>query len=457
MERRTLAETKNRRTLAEAPRTQRTQSIYSISNLKPKISSIILENLYFKNKNLNLNSSLRPLRPRVSAREILKFPVLFLVISFFLISCDFSFGEKKVEDPTWETITPLKDIYKSHFPIGNIVANRNEITTMRFDILKRHFNAATAENDMKPDYIAPQNKPAPGAVWNYRFSNADAIVNAARAAGMEMHGHTLVWHSQTPSWLTRDINNNNDLDRDEVLANLQKYVTDVTTHFKGRLTTWDVANEVFRDSLQDVTASTDWKTCLRVDAPSGQSNTSFSPWNRIIGPEFIEIAFLAARDADPGVKLYYNDYNLNNPNKAQAVFNMVKDINTRHSNVGGRKLIDGIGMQSHHHIYTSPQSVEASIILFSQLGVEIAITELDIQAAGTFGDRPQIIWGENAARLQADQYAAMFRIFKKYSNIITRVTFWGLDDGTSWRSNTHPTLLDKDYNLKPAFFAVVNP
>jgi len=373
---------------------------------------------------------------------------ILLLIAAVLFPLFLACNTSVTQDHTWDTATPLHEVYKNHFPIGNIVRSPSEVTTMRFDILKRHFNEATAENNMKPDFIAPQNKPAAGAAWNYRFANADTIVNAVLAAGMKMHGHTLVWHSQTPRWLTGD-SNNNDLGRAETLANLEKYVTDVTAHFKGRLATWDVANEVFRDGLSNVTNSTDWKTCLRYND---------NPWNRIIGAEYIELAFLAARAADPDVLLYYNDYNLNNANKAQAVFNMVRDINNRYPNAGGRKLIDGIGMQSHHHVRTSPESVEASINLFSSLGVDIAITELDIQAAGTFGSPPiTYVWNDDTAKIQADQYAAMFRIFIRHSSKITRVTFWGLDDGTSWRSSSHPLLMDKDYNLKPAFYAVVNP
>jgi len=375
--------------------------------------------------------------------------VLAIFLCFILFSCDFTFGNSEKTysgDDTWQTAAPLHLIYQNYFPIGNIISPNDLSNTTRMNLLKRHFNALTAENHMKPESIAPTSRPA-GSTWNYRFANADTIVNAAIAAGMEMHGHTLVWHSQTPRWLTG--NGQIDLGRDETLANMEKYVTDVATHFKDRLTTWDVANEVFRDGLSNVTSSTDWKTCLRYDD---------NPWNRIIGPEYIEIAFLKAREADPAVKLYYNDYNLNNANKAQAVFNMVRDINNRFPNVGGRPLIDGIGMQSHHHIRTSSDSVETSIVLFASLGVEIAITELDIQAVGTFGNPPTTYaWNDDTAQIQARLYAALFKIFKRHSSVITRVTFWGLDDTTSWRNSSRPTLLNGNLTLKPAFYAVSEP
>jgi len=195
-----------------------------------------------------------------------------------------------------------------------------------------------------------------------------------------------------------------------------------------------------------------WQYCLRLNDLSGQPNTG-SPWNRAIGPEYIEKAFLAARAADPSAKLYYNDYNLNDPYKAQAVYNMVKDINQRYPNAGGRPLIDGIGMQAHYSIYTSPQSVENSINLFASLGVEIAISEMDIQAAGSISGNT-LAWDAATAEAQASMYKALFEIFRRHASVIQRVTFWGLDDGTSWRSASHPTLLNSDYSLKPAFYTV---
>jgi endo-1,4-beta-xylanase len=373
-----------------------------------------------------------------------------------VLSCDFNFKGKGDEEPppahTWDTTWPLQNIYRNYFLLGNIISP-NDLGTIRFDILTRHYNTVTAENQMKPDFIAPSNQPT-SSNWAYRFTDADRVVNGAITAGMKVVGHTLVWHSQTPGWLTNG-------NKDTVLNNLEKYVTDVAGHFKGRILDWDVVNEAMRDGLNSSLANGDWRNCLRLNDNPNQPGSG-SRWNAVIGPEYIEKAFLAARAADPNAKLYYNDYNLNNEHKARAVYNMVRDINTRYSNVGGRQLIDGIGMQSHHHINTNPQTVRASIDLFASLGVEIAITELDIIAAGRLLSQVNPpIWNQEAARRQAEQYAAMFRIFKEKHANISRVTFWGIDDGTHWRtldgSGGHATLLDRDYNLKPAFYAVANP
>ena len=384
------------------------------------------------------------MRERLSRRHgEYKFEFLFLILLFSFFSCNGEPEEPPPPPPTsWNAVLPLRNIYADDFLIGNIISP-NDLANVRFDILKWHYNTVTAENQMKPDFIAPSSKPADNN-WNYRWTGADSIVDAARTAGMKVVGHTLIWHSQTPAWLTED-------DAATVENNLNKYVTDVVTHFKGKLISWDVVNEAMKES-GDITesAAANWKTCLRP-----QSGNKWA-----IVDDYIEKAFLAARNADPDVKLFYNDYSLNYNksvgHKALAVYNMVNDINTRYPNVQGRPLIDGIGMQSHHHRNTSPETVEDSIKMFASLGVEIAISEMDILTTGSLVT-PAPAWNENDIQHQATRYAAMFRIFKDNAAVISRVTFWGLNDSTSWRSAYYPTLLDKDYNLKPAFYAVMYP
>lgn len=367
------------------------------------------------------------------------FPWLVILVIFSIFSCDFSFGKEDEEEPaSWDVARPLREIYQSHFMVGNIIRNTGDFTNAdRFGILSRHYNIVTAENNMKPENLAPSTAPASAAVnWNYQFSTADTIVNKANEARFAVHGHTLVWHTQSPAWLAAG--------GEEYLV---KFVTDVVEHYKGKVISWDVVNEAMKDGIQASEASGEWKHCLR-----------YGPWNQSIGYEYIEKAFLAARAADPAAKLFYNDYNLNDEHKARAVYNMVHDINSRFPNEEGRPLIDGIGMQTHHHLKTNPQTVRASIQLFASLGVEIAISEMDILAAdGGEHNMGMGSWSDSNAQLQAKQYAAMFRIFIDNSQHISRVIFWGLDDGTSWRKANCPTLLDKNYGPKPAFHAVSNP
>ncbi|MDR0643805.1 MAG: endo-1,4-beta-xylanase [Treponema sp.] len=241
-------------------------------------------------------------------------------------------------------------------------------------------------------------------------------------------------------------------DEDEIATRLKEHVTTIVTHYKDKVLSWDVVNEAISPALSN---PNDWKDCLRRKNRSGDIGSGQISWYDAIGPEYVEIAFKAARDADPNVKLYYNDFNLNDANKARAVYNMVRDINTRFSDYGGRPLIDGIGMQSHHHLETDPATVEASIQLFESLGVKIGISELDIQAVTYVNGTPQ--FSEHWQEEQARQYAAMFKIFITHAESIARVTFWGLDDETSWLSSTKPTLFNANFTAKPAFYAVEDP
>jgi len=320
----------------------------------------------------------------------------------------------------------LKENYKSFFLVGNVISP-GDLTDdgLRFETLTNHFDILTAENAMKPLYIQGQK-------GIFTFETADALVDAVLQAGLKVHGHTLVWHQQSPEWINRE-----GISRDEAVENLITHAKTVAGHFKGRVLSWDVVNEAIIDNPQN---PADWRSALRQ-----------TPWYKAIGPDYIEIVFKAAREADPGAILYYNDYNLDSPAKAAAVCNMVKELNEKFPNVGGRPLIDGVGMQGHYRLRTSMEYVSASIQLFASLGVEVSITELDVQA----GENRQLT--EAQALEQGIVYARLFAIFREHASSLGRVTIWGLDDGRSWRSPTSPTLFDKDLNKKPAFFGALNP
>ncbi|MDR1302139.1 MAG: endo-1,4-beta-xylanase, partial [Treponema sp.] len=220
-------------------------------------------------------------------------------------------------------------------------------------------------------------------------------------------------------------------------ANLTTHAKTVVEHFKGKIVSWDVLNEAVADNPPH---AEDWQASLRQ-----------SPWLQAIGPDYVEIVFKAAREADPAATLYYNDYNLDNANKAAAVYNMVKDINERNPDVNGRPLIDGIGMQGHYSAHTNPENVEDSLQRFISLGVEVSITELDVQG----GEEGKQTDAQMTA--QGLTYAALFNVFKKYADHIGRVTMWGINDGTSWRKETCPTMFDDTLHPKPAFFAALDP
>lgn len=335
-------------------------------------------------------------------------------------------------------LTPVKEVYKDDFLIGNAIT-AEDLEGARLELLKMHHDAVTAGNAMKPDAMQPTK-------GNFTFTAADAMVDKVLAEGMQMHGHVLVWHQQSPAWqnTTTDSSNNTvPLGREEALVNLRTHIKTVMEHFGDKVISWDVVNEAMNDNPSN---PSNYKASLRQ-----------TPWYNAIGPDYVEQAFLAAREVldenpDWDIKLYYNDYNEDNQNKATAIYNMVKDINDRYAAAHeGKLLIDGVGMQGHYNVNTNPENVKLSLEKFISLGVTVSISELDITAGSNY------TLPENLATAQAYLYAQLFNILKEHADHIERVTFWGLDDNTSWRAENNPLLFDKNLQAKPAYYGVIDP
>lgn len=333
-----------------------------------------------------------------------------------------------------DDLTPIKEVYKDDFLIGNATSSA-DLEGVRLDLLKLHHNVITAENAMKPGELQPTK----GA---FTFDGADAIVNKALAEDIKVHGHVLVWHQQSPEWMNM-ITDSEPLSREEALENMRTHIKSVMEHFGDKVISWDVVNEAMNDNPSN---PTQWKGALRQ-----------CPWKQAIGDDYIEQAFLAARevlDQNPewDIKLYYNDYNDDNQNKAQAIYSMVKEINDKYAEVhAGKLLIDGVGMQAHYNINTNPENVKLSLEKFISLGVEVSITELDIQAGSNS------VLSDKQAMAQGYLYAQLFKLYKEHAEDIARVTLWGLNDATSWRAATCPLLFDKDLQSKPAYDGVIDP
>ncbi len=336
----------------------------------------------------------------------------------------------------------LKDVFKDTFLIGGAL-NRPLVSGQDPNaaaLAVRHFSTATAENDMKWQLVHPQPS-------QYNWEPADKFVAFCEKNKMFVIGHCLVWHAQTPRWVFQD-DTGNPLTRDALLARMRDHIMTVVGRYKGRVKGWDVVNEALEDS--------------------GQMRRS-SPWVRIIGEgsedkkyDFIEKAFEWAHEADPEAELYYNDYNLDTSKaKADAAVAIVKDLKSK----GLR--IDGVGIQLHGGLtYPRPESLDYAITTLAATGVKVMITELDIktQTRGPRGaDISQVNRAStddsNAATAEtqkklADKYAEIFSVLLKHRKDISRVTFWGVYDKTSWIGGS-PLLFDRNYQPKEAFFAVV--
>jgi endo-1,4-beta-xylanase len=274
-----------------------------------------------------------------------------------------------------------------------------------------HFNYATPENEMKWD--------ATEATRNtFTFDRGDAVVGFAAEAGMKVKGHTLVWHSQLPPWVSA-ITDTTELR--EVMIN---HITQVVSHYRGKVVAWDVVNEAWTESGH----------ALRI--------TVFSQY---LGAGFIDDAFNAAHAADPDARLYYNDYGADGLGpKSDAIYNMVKGMLAR------GVPIHGVGLQMHTAPADSPAAVDiaANMQRLGALGVDVAITELDVQLC--------------AGDLDAQS--------RRFHDIVTAcvaqssckaVTVWGVTDKYSWRNGQtcavpRPLLFDDDYVPKPAHVGVLD-
>jgi len=366
-----------------------------------------------------------------------KFIALLLLV--FLVFGFSNCVTPKNSGPAKQETVALKDIYKDYFPIGNILTGRYLMGDYA-DILTTHFNIVTAENDMKPDSLASRAKPG-----EYNFGSADRLVDEAIDYGMAVHGHTLVWFKQTPAWMTTGT-------PAQVRANMVNYINAVLAHYKGRVFSWDVVNEAINENINPGNQDLSWRTQLRED----------SPWFKALGADHIELAFRTARAADPDVVLYYNDYNLDNQRKAQVTANMIKEINDKYKAEGNkRNLIEVVGMQAHYGTATNASNVRASFEKFRDIGVKIAISELDVEmksvGSGSFGAGKNYPTTDVEQRIQAITYAYLFNVFKEYKEHITHVIMWGIDDEFSWKSRGNPCLWDGELKPKQAFQAVVDP
>jgi endo-1,4-beta-xylanase len=243
---------------------------------------------------------------------------------------------------------------------------------------------------------------------------------------------------------------------------MKEYVTYIVNYFKGKIYAWDVLNEVFADG---VNPSSDWKKSMRTTG----GNQGPNPWYVKIGSDFVYEGYKAARLADPSVILYYNDYNLDQIGKATAVRNMVRDVNQqweKDSQYDRRKLIEGIGMQSHHNTGVPVNNIRNTLNLFRDLGVRISISELDILAQGWSEFSGATGQGANkndnssvtnsGLMNQARLYGEYMKLFIEYSGIIERVSFWGVIDNQSWRSGGLPLLFDPEGMAKPAYYKLIS-
>ena len=326
----------------------------------------------------------------------------------------------------------LKDAYKDYFTIGVAVNKRNIQDPDQIALIKKNFNSITAENDMKVGMMQPKE-----GVWN--FGAADSIANFCRQNGIKLRGHNLCWHSQFAEWMFKD-KKGKPVKKEVFYERLRKHIHTVVNRYKDIIYAWDVVNEAMADDGPQMF----WPKA----SPYRQSQLF-----KLCGDEFIAKAFEFAREADPDVLLFYNDYSCVDPGKRERIYNMVKKM------LDAGVPIDGIGMQGHYNIYTPDEKeLDKTITRFSELVKHIHITELDLRTNTESGG--QLIFARGAAKpqapyiatLQEDQYNRIFRVFRKHKDVIDNVTFWNLGDKDSWLGqNNHPLPFDENYKPKASY------
>lgn len=371
-----------------------------------------------------------------------KLIIALLIVT--LISCQKT-QESNVNKPSPQLIESLKENFNNSFFIGAAL-NTNQIEgkdSKAIDLLKKEFNSITPENDMKWEQIHPHQE-------GFNFNISDAFVALGQKNDMNIVGHTLVWHSQLAPWM------NDVTDSTEMSHHIKTHINTIVGRYKGKIHTWDVVNEA-----------------LNEDGTLRESHF----YKVMNGESYIEQAFILAAKADPNAILVYNDYNLWKPEKRQGVIRLVKNLKSK-----GIK-IDAVGMQAHWSLIgPSIKDIEDSIIAYSKLGVEVMITELDVTALPNPWDLNGAAVEQNYERYEGDpkfnpypdgltseaieqtnkRFKEIFELFLKHQDKISRVTFWGVNDGQSWLNNwpikgrtNYPLLFDREYQPKPAYKQVI--
>ncbi|MBU9721002.1 endo-1,4-beta-xylanase [Bacillus alkalicola] len=319
--------------------------------------------------------------------------------------------------------------YKDYFPIGAAVNSKTLHSEQ--ELLKKHFNSITAENEMKPILLQPQE-------GIFTFEKSDEMFAFAEANNKMVRGHTLVWHNQTPDWFFEN-EDGTQVSREKLIERMETHITTVVSRYKGRVYAWDVVNEVISDHEGEY---------LRK-----------SKWLDILGEDFISIAFEIAHKADPEASLFYNDYNESDPEKREKIYRLVKSLKDK------GVPIHGVGLQAHWNIYgPTIDDIRAAIERYSSLGLQLQLTELDVSVFEHGDKRTDLTEPtEELLELQEKRYDEFFKLLREYRDVITGVTFWGVSDRYTWLSDfpvrgrkNWPFVFDVDQNPKESFWKLVN-
>ena len=312
-----------------------------------------------------------------------------------------------------EPDTPLKSV--ADFSVGMAV-RAGRLNGQHEQILVREYDQITSEFEMKMNIMYPSE-------GNYNFTQADATVDWAVENGLDVHGHALIWHAATPSWVE------NFSGTDEAFeAMVEDYIKTTVTRYKGKVKSWDVVNEAFED---------------------GSGELRNSVFRQRMGDDYIAKCYQWTREADPDVLIFYNDYNMVvDPVKRGAAIDMVSDFLMR------GVPVDGFGFQMHiSHNGPSKSLIASTAQEVVDLGLLLHFSELDVRA------NP----GNDISMLTVDRAISQQEKYKEVVEVYNAIpaankfalTVWGLKDDETWLINfwghvDWPLMYNSDFSFKKA-------
>ena len=336
--------------------------------------------------------------------------------------------------PALSEIPGLKDVYADYLDFGAAAPQYafGLGQTQLQDLMISQFSILTPENELKPDSVLDVQTSKKLAAEDetavaIRLNAATPLLKFAQKNGIRVHGHVLVWHSQTPEAFFHEGYDTKKpyVTREVMLGRLENYIREVLTQteeqFPGVIVSWDVVNEAIDDG-------THW---LR----------KTSSWYKVVGEDFLNRAFEYARKyAAEGVLLYYNDYSTANSAKLMGITKLLKQLIPDGN-------IDGYGFQMHHDLgWPSIDLMAAAVKQIAGLGLKLRVSELDIGVSKN---------NQENYDKQAKRYKEMLNLMLQYADQTEAVQVWGLTDNMSWRTGKYPLLFDSAAKPKKAFFAVI--
>lgn len=369
--------------------------------------------------------------------KFIKIPIEIIALNFVVAALFFSCTVSKNSTSS----ISLKDAYKNSFLIGTALnaVQIEEKDPTAAKVIPKEFNALTPENIMKCEIIHP--------TWDkYNFDLADKLIAYGQKNNIPVMGHTLIWHSQLSEFI-RKIKS-----PDSLQLFFENHIKTIASRYDGKIYSWDVVNEALNED--------------------GTMRNSI--YLQKLGPDYVVEAFKIAQKAAPNTELYYNDYNIEQPQKRAGAIALIRKIQA----AGVR--IDGVGIQGHWKVNKVPfKDIEESIVAFSKLGIKVMFTELDLTVLPNpwdvntadvnmraennayFNPYPNGL-PDSVQQMLTNDYAQLFTIFQKHRKEVTRVTFWGVNDSQSWLNNwpifgrtNYPLLLDRNFKPKEAYYKVI--